>query len=149
MNKNEIIRALQCCSGGICTECPYDGKEECDAKMCADAVEMLKANKPAYSMVHIYTKRTNLSAYMSGKVVARYTDNQYQALRDYYAKERDVKLIAMFRWEHNKCFCKIKCPINPLPVKGEFEIPTIGAVDQFIKANGWSMEQKFYPQMFT
>lgn len=148
MNKNDIMRALQCCSCGNCVECPYDGKEECDAKMCADAISMLKANKPAYSLVYIYTKRTNLSAYMSAKVTAHCSDNAYQAMREHYAKERDVKLIAMFRWDGAKCFCKIKCPINPLPVKGEFETPTTGAVDRFLKANGWSFEQRLYPRMF-
>jgi len=70
-----------------------------------------------------------------------------------YTREREIQLMALFRFEnHNgeapKVFCKIKCPVNPLPVKGEFEAPSVKAIDQFLKGNGWNFKEKFYPRMF-
>lgn len=103
-----------------------------------------------YSTVWVYTKRTNLSAYLTCVKLMELASNQQQAdaWRKYYAKEKEVQLIALLRWEKGKCFCKIKCPINPLPVKGEFEVPSTTALADFLKANGWCFKDKLYPRMF-
>ena len=104
-----------------------------------------------YSVVFMFTKKGNLLDYFTDKVsfdrVA--SREQYESWHNYYAREREVQLLAMFRWEKGKCFCRIKCPINPLPVKGEFETPgTTTPVLDFLKANGWEFKQKIHPNMF-
>ena len=108
-----------------------------------------------YSIVIIYTKKGNLLDYFTDSIdVMCRTKEEYDRKREYYAKEREIQLIAMFRFEPadgpyaGRTFCKIKCPINPLPVKGEFEIPSINVLGQVLKGNGWNFKQKFYPRMF-
>lgn len=106
-----------------------------------------------YSVAYIFTKKANLLPYMTLKTTYVLPANQLQRWKEYYAKEREVQLICMFRWEYTtkgtKCFCKIKCPINPLPIKGEFETPgTTTPVVDFLKANGWEFKQKLCPKMF-
>lgn len=163
MDKANIIKALELCGhvnnpfvSGIsaCEGCPYIGMDNCDEQMCADAAAMLKANEPTkakrYSQVYIFTKRTNLSKYLTCDVAQRLgSSDAHDRARKYYEHEREIQLIAMFRWEGNKCFCKIKCPINPMPVKGEFETPgTTGPVLNFLKENGWEFKQKLNPRLF-
>lgn len=156
MEKANILKALEKCSKGFgsCDGCPYEGTDSCASVLAGDAMALLKASEtskaPKYTQILIFTKRTNLSAYFYGK--AEY-DRSVSAetigrMREYYAKERDVQLIALFRWENGKCFCKIKCPINPLPVKGEFEVPTVNVLSRFLIKDGWAYKQKFYPSMF-
>lgn len=111
-----------------------------------------------YSLVCIYTKKGNLLPYFGAKethfIQGRFYSSpqakleHIQRLHNHYAQEREIQLIAMFRLEGSKCFCKIKCPVNPLPVKGEFEVPCHGAIASFLKANGWTFKQKIHPNMF-
>ena len=106
-----------------------------------------------YQQVYIFTKRTNMLPFMTAKTTQHISSREaYTRYREYYAKEREVQLICMFLWERTtkgtKIFCKIKCPINPLPVKGEFEIPSISAIEQFLANNDWYFKQKFFPSMF-
>ena len=98
-----------------------------------------------YTLVQVYTKKGNLLPWYHSQ-----HDRGHHAMStaEYYAKERDIQLLAMFRFDNGKCFCKIKCPVNPLPVKGEFEIPSTGAISHFLIDNGWNYKQKFYPRMF-
>lgn len=155
MEKANVINALGYCAAGSCEGCCYYGIEDCDSKMCKDAIALLKANetsaKPKYSFVWVYTKRTNMSEYLTDKVAYQRvaSHEQYETMRNYYAKERDVQLIASFRWENRKLFCRIKCPINPLPVKGEFEVPSGNALRDFLKANGWTFKEQLYSNMFN
>lgn len=157
MEKEKILKALECCSNGTseCTDCPYDGISMCASKLAEEALTLLKANEnpkvtaPKYTQAIIFTKRTSMREYCTGKVTQRVnTTDGYKRMCEYYARERDVQLLAMFRWENGKCFCRIKCPINPLPVKGEFETPSSGVVCSFIKSNGWHYERTIYPRMF-
>lgn len=154
MEKANVIKALERCkSGNTCNGCPYKDVPHCYNALNKDAIALLKANEPTkvkYTMAYIYTKKGNLIPYITGKVSSRPISSQAEADRilDYYKKEREIQLIALFRWEGSKCFCKIKCPVNPLPVKGEFEVPSTGPLFAFLKANGWSFKQKFYPRMF-
>ncbi len=158
MDKANIIKALELCGSGNgirnCNECPYDGMECCDTQMCKDAIALLKANseapKPKYTIACIYTKKGNLLPYLNTDKVScgMCGGNPSAYVKQRYAEAREIQLIAMFRFDGNKVFCKIKCPVNPIPVKGEFEAPSVKVIDQFLKANGWSFEQKFYPRMF-
>lgn len=105
-----------------------------------------------YQQVYIFTKRTNMMSFMTSKTTQHISSREaYTRCCEYYAKEKDVQLICMFRWERTtkgtKIFCKIKCPINPLPVKGEFEVPSIPAIEAFLITNGWRFKQKIYPNM--
>ena len=104
-----------------------------------------------YSIVFVFTKNANLLDYFSNVKVSMgcASKEAYEHMRKQYAREREVQLLCMFRWENGKCFCKIKCPINPLPVKGEFETPgTTTPVVNFLNANGWMFKQKVYPKIF-
>ncbi len=152
MEKTKVLAALDRCNNAhTCNGCPYNGIEDCDKKLHDDAVALINAKQaPKYTQILIFTKRTNLSEYFYSK--AEY-DRSVSAetickMREYYAKERDVQLIALFRYEKGKCFCKIKCPINPLPVKGEFESPTMNAVSRFLIREGWAYKQKLNSGMF-
>ena len=122
--------------------------------MCDDAVALLKASeapkaKPKYTCAIIFTKRTNLSAYCNNKVYNKCgSDARFDAMCKYYARERDVQLILLTRYENGKLMCRIKCPINPLPVKGEFEVPSYIVIERYLRNNGWTFKQQIYPQMF-
>lgn len=100
-----------------------------------------------YNRVFVFTKKGNLLPWFHSKNL-----NMTQASAEYYGKERDIELIAMFRYEitqlGTKCFCKIKCPVKPLPVKGEFEAPSESSVINFLSKEGWHLKQKIYPHMF-
>ena len=112
-----------------------------------------------YDRVLIYTKKGNLMDYLCTDKVARGFSNVEKA-KEYYGQERDIQLIACLRWEEYpvytrkgivqmpKCFCKIKCPINPLPVKGEFELPSVECLRSFLKANGWTLKQEMSRHLF-
>ena len=107
-----------------------------------------------YQQVYIFTKQTNMLPFVTIKTTQHISSREaYTRCREYYANEREVQLICMFRWERTtkgtKCFCKIKCPINPLPIKGEFETPgTTTPVVNFLRLNGWQFKQKLNPNMF-
>lgn len=155
MDREAIIRALEMCSSGMsCDTCDYCCLENCDTKLHEDAIALLreqpKANEATkYSAVCIFTKKTDLLDYFnSTKWLKADSKEQYERMREYYARERDVQLIAMFRWKEGKCFCKIKCPINPLPVHGEFETASYDSVGRFLAQNGWTFKEKLYPRMF-
>lgn len=141
MDKTNVMKALSLCGTGSepCTGCPYYAMNGCDRHMCDDALALLKAEekaneKPSYSMTIIFTKRDNLIKYFWSKPAL--------SNREYYAKEREIHLILLVRYEEGKCICRIKCPINPLPIKGEFEAPTVGAVSRTLKTMGWTYKDK-------
>lgn len=114
-----------------------------------------------YDRVLIYTKKGNLLGYLHTEKVrkenAGYANSSVKA---YYEEEREIQLIACLRWEDfpvstrngivqvPKCFCKIKCPVNPLPVKGEFELPSLDSLRGFLKTNGWTLKQDVRAGLF-
>ena len=89
-----------------------------------------------YTTVTIFTKKGNLIPYMEKFPVI--TDS----MQRHYGRERDIQLILATRYERTangtKLMCKISCPINPLPVKGEFQAPSYGAVCRFLVEHGWT-----------
>lgn len=140
------MKALSLCGTGseTCTGCPYYGMGGCDRHMCDDAITLLKANeKPTYGMAIIFTKRDNLLKWFSANDgFWALGTNAYQRARAVYAKEREIQLILLVRYEEGKLICRIKCPINPLPIKGEFEAPTVGAVSHTLETMGWTYKEK-------
>lgn len=144
MEKETVMKALSACGQGFeaCPECPYRNTDTCVRNMCGDALDLLKAEeKPTYGMAIIFTKRDNLLKWFSANATffPRGTD-VYQRM---YAKEREIQLILLVRFnEKGKPICRIKCPINPLPIKGEFEAPTVGAVSHTLEIMGWTYKEK-------
>lgn len=150
MEKETVMKALSACGQGFeaCPECPYRNTDTCVRDMCGDALALLKADekaneKPTYGMAIIFTKRDNLLKWFSANdtFYAQGTD-AYQRKRAVYAKEREIHLILLVRYEEGKPICRIKCPINPLPIKGEFEAPTVGAVSHTLEIMGWTYKEK-------
>lgn len=100
-----------------------------------------------YNRILIFIKKGNLLDYLETDRVRRSFPSMSDSVKQYYAQEREIQLVARIRWETNgqygkeKCICNIKCPINPLPVKGEFELPSLDSLRAFLKANGWELKQ--------
>lgn len=141
------MKALDMCINHpeTCAGCPYEHMDDCDMMRNKDILALLKANeKPTYGMAIIFTKRDNLLKWFSANdtFYAQGTD-AYQRARAVYATEREIQLILLVRFnEKGKPICRIKCPINPLPIKGEFEAPTVGAVSHTLETMGWTYKEK-------
>lgn len=110
-----------------------------------------------YDVAYVFTKKGNLSAYLNtNKLYERYNCKVSESAKAFYAKEREIRLVASFRWENIQvstpigfkrrpiCYCRIKCPVNPLPVKGEFEVPSIDVLINFLSNNGWIFQEKLH-----
>lgn len=84
-----------------------------------------------------FVKRTDLMEFR------RHTQSEDSVTpMEYYTKERDVRLVVTERiTEDRRIFCRINCPINPLPVKGEFEIPNWFAFKRFLESQGWKQHE--------
>lgn len=154
MEKANVIKALQACITGDCEACPYRLEVDCDSAMCNDATALLNASEapkanPKYTRIEVYTKKGNLLDYFlhTNKIYCK-TQEEYNRMHAYYAKEREIQLIAMYRWEKGKLFCKIKCPINPMPTNKEFEAKSSAAVFRFLVVNGWAFKQDINTHMF-
>ena len=148
MDKENVMKALELCGTGskTCTGCPYHGMNDCDRHMCDDAMTLLKANEQPkaieYHTAIIYTKRDNLLNWYHGKA-----DFAPGSL-GYYAEEREVQLILLVRHEEGKCICRIKCPVNPLPIKGEFEAVNSAEVGRLLRKLGWTFKERFNLSVF-
>ena len=157
MNKHDVMKALALCSDAnvvSCEKCPYYGIAECDARMTNDAIALLKSNdnKPTYHTAIIYTKHTNLMPWLQSRYErfgTHGTTEQAQRIRAAYEKDREVQLILLVRHEDGKCICRIKCPINPLPIKGEFQCVSTGEMSKLLKSMGWTYKEKVHSGMFA
>lgn len=158
MDKANVMKALELCGTGseTCTGCPYYGMDGCDRHMCDDALSLLKAkanDKPTYHTAIIYTKRDNLSKWLNSRY-PEYVDVEKEfaaeaaRIRAEYATEREIQLILLVRHEDGKCICRIKCPINPLPIKGEFQCVSTGEMSKLLKSMGWTYKEKVHSGMF-
>ena len=88
-----------------------------------------------YSQIITFVKQGNLLPY--AETVAR-GKNMSEAERKYYERNRVLTLHAYLRFTPDrKVFCVIKCPVNPIPVRGEFELPGIYVLERFLHDNGW------------
>ena len=149
MNKHDVMKALALCNshgGDACAKCPYAGTNNCYIQMTNDAIALLKSNdtKPIYHTAIIYTKHTNLMPWYNGRCDVPHDPT----VREYYSKDRDVQLILLVRHEDGKCICRIKCPINPLPIKGEFQCVSTGEMSKLLKSMGWTYKEKVHSGMF-
>lgn len=159
MDKENVMKAMERCAslGDCCYDCPYRGMDCCYRHLCEDALALLKAkanDKPTYNTAIIYTKRDNLSKWfdINGYKYAQganmeYSDT-YQRMRAVYATEREIQLILLVRHEENKCICRIKCPINPLPIKGEFQCVSTSEMTKLLASMGWKYKEKVHSGMF-
>lgn len=156
MNKHDVMKALSLCGDAnvlSCEACPYCGMVDCGARMTHDAIALLQSNDamPTYHTAIIYTKHTNLMPWLQSnypKFGTHGTTEQAQRIREYYSKDRDVQLILLVRHEDGKCICRIKCPINPLPIKGEFQCVSTGEMSKLLKSLGWTYKEKVHYGMF-
>ena len=153
MDKENVMKALSLCPGSdTCTGCPYYGMDGCDRHMCDDALALLKANdKPTYHTAIIYTKHTNLMPWLQSRYEmfgTHGTTEQAQRIHEMYSKDRDVQLILLVRHEEGKCICRIKCPINPLPIKGEFQCVSTSKMTWLLASMGWTYKEKVHSAMF-
>lgn len=155
MDKTNVMKALSLCGTGseTCTGCPYYGMNGCDRHMCDDALSLLKANepKPQYHSAYRFSKVTNLLKYLSSSYQRYGTSGNpedAERIREWYAREREVQLILLVRHEEGKCICRIKCPVNPLPLKGEFVVTNAGDVSRLLIDLGWSFKDKLNLAMF-
>lgn len=157
MDKANVMKALYIC-GGIgcvdCKECPYYGVENCDNCMNNDAIALLKSepehnSKPTYDQAVIYTKRDNLLKWfnVNDSFWAIGTDAR-QRMKAVYATEREIQLILLVRRENGKTICRIKCPINPLPIKGEFQCVSTSEMTKLLASMGWKYKEKIHSAMF-
>ena len=153
MDKANVMKALELCGTGseTCTGCPYYGMDGCDRHMCDDALSLLKAkanDNPTYHTAIIYTKRDNLSKWLNSRY-SKFRDAQEAArIRAEYATEREIQLILLVRHEEGKCICRIKCPINPLPIKGEFQCVSTSEMTRLLSSMGWTYKEKVHSGMF-
>ena len=86
-----------------------------------------------------FVKRTNLMEFCKTE---KYHESEFSAPEQYYTHEQDVRLVVTERiTEDHRIFCRINCPINPLPVKGEFEIPNWSALKRFLTSQGWKQHE--------
>jgi hypothetical protein len=157
MDKENVMKALSLCGTGseTCTGCPYYAMNGCDRHMCDDALALIKADeKPTYHQAIIFTKRDNLSKWFDAncsKFIVNgnmeYSEHFVRAEK-LYAQERDIQLILLVRFENGKCICRIRCPINPLPIKGEFQCVSTSEMSKLLASMGWKYKEKIYSGMF-
>ena len=158
MDKTNVMKALSLCGTGseTCTGCPYYGMDGCDRHMCDDALSLLKAkanDNPTYHTAIIYTKRDNLLKWLNHRYpehadVEKEFAAEAARIRAEYATEREIQLILLVRHEENKCICRIKCPINPLPIKGEFQCVSTSEMTKLLASMGWKYKEKVHSGMF-
>lgn len=107
-----------------------------------------------YQRAYFFTKHTNLSAFfeanktnLCGMAIDFDNDPYHNKIventRKRYSMDKPIHLILLVRYDVNpidgtcKTMCKINCPINPLPVKGEFETPSVRTVINSLNSHGW------------
>ena len=159
MEKANVMKALEMCMDfAHCEECPYYN-EGCRKHMYNDALSLLKANekaneKPTYHQAIIFTKRDNLSKWFDANCSKFIVDGNMEYSEHFvraeklYAQERDIQLILLVRFENGKCICRIKCPINPLPIKGEFQCVSTSEMSKLLTSMGWTYKAKYGIGMF-
>lgn len=157
MEKKTVMKALSVCGRGIeaCPECPYFNEVTCGRHMCDDALALINANeKPTYHQAIIFSKRDNLSKWFDANCSKFIVDGNMEYSEHFvraeklYAKERDIQLILLVRFENGKCICRIKCPINPLPIKGEFQCVSTSEMSKLLNSMGWTYKAKYGIGMF-
>ena len=100
-----------------------------------------------YPIAYIFTKKGNLIPYYDAK-----EKRENERLYRYYEGERELQLILLVRFDvagnRERTMCRIKCPVNPLPIKGEFEVVSVSLMIEFLTNLGWKWKEKLYQSMF-
>lgn len=150
MDKATVIKALEiCASEKGCEACPYYGDGSCDKSLARDAIALLNAEtKPQYHTVYRFTKRDNLLKWLYSKPYDVDHPVRSETNIRFYEKEREIQLMLLVRHEEGKCICRIKCPINPLPIKGEFNATSSADVIRLLASLGWRYKDTIKPGMF-
>jgi hypothetical protein len=81
----------------------------------------------------VFAKKGNLKSFYESKLVKA---------GPYALAEREIQCVVLFRWDKNNLFCRIKCPENPLPIKGEFQAPSLKVIAQWFINNEWKFKAK-------
>lgn len=97
-----------------------------------------------YQTMWIFTKKGNLLPWLYSKS----TPVSEQAEK-FYAREREIQLALLIRNDRDGIRCKIKCPVNPLPITGEFTVPCMSAIYDFLLRDGWKRKQVVHLSMFN
>jgi len=108
-----------------------------------------------YGSAIIFTKNGNLLPWLYAKADKREL-TVTERMKELYGKEKEIQLVLLIREEaeaaltngKRRLICRIKCPINPLPIRGEFEVPSISAITSFLNANGWKKKETIWANMF-
>ena len=98
-----------------------------------------------YRTAWIFTKKGNLLPWLHSKGLGS-VNAQAQ---EFYGQEREIQLLLLLRSDNEGIHCRIKCPVNPLPVKGEFMVPSVSAIHNFLRQNGWCRKQVIHSGMFN
>ena len=116
-----------------------------------------------YSRAFIFHKHTDLMPYFNAKKDQLGYDPQFpshQKMKARYEEKRDVQLVVLLRWDEapdnrtgymtqrQRCMCRIKCPISPLPVIGEFEVTSPYHICEFLRELGWTLEREHNLKLF-
>lgn len=96
-----------------------------------------------YQLAWIFTKKGNLLPWLYSQ-----RTNPSAAEQEFYARERKLQLVLLIRNDSGHIYCRIKCPVSPLPVKGEFEVPSVSTIENFLYENGWLRKQVIRSSMF-
>ena len=158
MTKENILKALDICGNADeCCECPYRGLDGCDRILYNDAKDLIKGNSeadPTYSEVIIMSKRDSLEKWFSVNGY-RFMEGanmeyskRYQDADKLYNQKREIFLKIQIRFDNGKRICRIKCPINPLPIRGEFECVSVMELLEFLESLGWHYKNKANIRMF-
>ena len=103
-----------------------------------------------YTFAIIFTKHTDMMSWFEGKyhnIPSNYGSSVgFNQFKNSCSKPRDVQLILLVRYEYPmsgaRIYCKIKCPVNPLPIKGEFEVASLQHLIKLLEREGWSIKTK-------
>lgn len=77
----------------------------------------------------VFTKKGNLRPFYESKLMKA---------SPWMLAEREIQCVVLYRLDNGNRHCLIKCPINPLPVKGEFTAPSLNVVKRWFLDNGWT-----------
>lgn len=96
-----------------------------------------------YQLAWIFSKKGNLLPYLYSKGYP-----VSEQAEKFYAREREIQLILLIRNDRDGIRCRIKCPVNPLPIKGEFTVPCMSAIYDFLLREGWTRKQIIHAGIF-
>ena len=96
--------------------------------------------------ISTFVKVTDLTKYFDSNLVKCCNEHGVDYIKDdagvarlrrRYEREQKVTWYVLSRYEGGKFICEIKCPINPLPVIGEFTAAGWDALRSSLETHGW------------